>query len=115
VGCSQSLSMPSSHAANTGAAAFHFLLFYPRLWPGLLLLALVVAYSRVYVGVHYPADVLVGLLVGLISAATIQVLYRLGRARWERARHRPGAAASPPATPEIPVATGAGEIEAPRG
>jgi undecaprenyl-diphosphatase len=103
-GCSQSYSMPSSHAANTGAAVFHFVLFYPRLWAALLPVALLVAYSRVYVGVHYPADVLVGLLVGLAAAVTVQGGYRLGRA-W-RARRRTAAPAPAPPPPEV-VAAGA--------
>jgi undecaprenyl-diphosphatase len=95
VGCSHSFSMPSSHAANTGAAAFHFMLFYPQLWSVLLLAALAVAYSRVYVGVHYPGDVMVGLLVGLVSALVVQAAYRWIRAR--RAASRPPEAA--PAAP----------------
>lgn len=81
VGCSDSFSMPSSHAANAGAAAIHFLLFYRRLWAPLGLTALAVGYSRVYVGVHYPADVLVGFLVGLVSALAVQGAYRAVRTR----------------------------------
>lgn len=78
-GCSDSYSMPSSHAANSGAAAFHFSFFYPALAPGLVLLALAIGYSRVYVGVHYPGDVLVGLMVGLGAAAAIRGALALGR------------------------------------
>jgi len=91
-GCSGSFSMPSSHAANSGAAVAHFVFFFPRLWPALVPIALVVAYSRVYVGVHYPADVLVGLLVGVAAATTIQALRRLSiraLARWRRHRAQP--------------------------
>jgi undecaprenyl-diphosphatase len=105
-GCSQSFSMPSSHAANTGAAVFHFVLFYPRLWAALLPLAVLVAYSRVYVGVHYPADVLVGLAVGLASALVVSAGWRFGTRAWQRRRaaRRHGAA---------PAAAGASE-DAPR-
>jgi undecaprenyl-diphosphatase len=76
VGCSDSFSMPSSHAANAGAAAIHFLLFYRRLWVPLGLAALAVGYSRVYVGVHYPGDVLAGFLVGLAAALAVQGIHR---------------------------------------
>jgi len=79
VGCSSSFSLPSSHAANFGAAALHLSWFYPRFFPLLGGLALLVGYSRVYVGVHYPFDVLVGFLVGVLVAALVQLGYRVGR------------------------------------
>jgi len=78
VGCSSSYSMPSSHAANFGAAALHLSCFYPRLAPLLVGLALLVGYSRVYVGVHYPFDVLAGFLVAGMAALLVQALYRGG-------------------------------------
>lgn len=78
-GCSGSFSMPSSHAANSAAAAVHFALAYPRLAIPLGLFAFGVGYSRVYVGVHYPSDVLVGFLVGVVSALVIRYAYRGGR------------------------------------
>lgn len=63
-GCTRSYSLPSNHASNMFAlAAVGWLGF--RRWRGaLLFLAAGVAYSRVYVGVHYPADVLAGALWG---------------------------------------------------
>jgi undecaprenyl-diphosphatase len=77
-GCSDRGSLPSSHAANMAAAAVHFALFYPSLWLPLGLAALAVGYSRVYVGVHYPADVLVGFW--------IHAAYRFAGRRWARRR-----------------------------
>lgn len=91
-GCSGSFSMPSSHAANSGAAAAHFLLFYPRWRIPLAVLAVAIAYSRVYVGVHYPADVAVGLAVGVAAAFAIQGLHRLLRRAWAARRTRHPAA-----------------------
>jgi undecaprenyl-diphosphatase len=83
-GCSHSWSMPSSHAANSAAAALHFALFYRRLAVPLAVVAFAVGYSRVYVGVHYPGDVLVGFAIGVVSALTIRALYRMVSARWSR-------------------------------
>lgn len=59
----------SSHAANTfGVAIFFFLMFRnSKKWIGLLFLwATCVTYSRIYIGVHYPGDVLVGALIGIL-------------------------------------------------
>ncbi|MGX1929493.1 phosphatase PAP2 family protein [Flagellimonas sp. 2504JD4-2] len=59
----------SAHAANSFApATFFALMFHKRVkYIGLLLVvwALTVAYSRIYIGVHYPLDVLTGMLMGI--------------------------------------------------
>lgn len=57
---------PSNHAANNFAGATFLSLCYPALSPVLFGFAAVVAFSRVYVGVHYPLDVIVGGLIGWI-------------------------------------------------
>ncbi|WP_267244216.1 phosphatase PAP2 family protein [Streptomyces sp. PR69] len=65
-------SFPSNHAAIAGAAAAAIVLAWPRRLRIALLtvpLALLLAFSRVFVGVHYPHDVAVGLLVGAAAAA----------------------------------------------
>ncbi len=64
VGCSKSYSLPSSHAANCFSMATLFYLEYKRVALPAIVIALLVSYSRVYVGVHYPLDVLIGALVG---------------------------------------------------
>ncbi|MBT8319977.1 MAG: phosphatase PAP2 family protein, partial [Gramella sp.] len=60
----------SAHAANsTGVAVFLSLLFkkhYPKLFVFLLFWAIIVSYSRIYLGVHYPGDVITGMFIGAI-------------------------------------------------
>ncbi len=64
VDCSESFSFPSNHAANIFAFAA-LLVAYDRkrapVWVGI---AALVAYSRVYLGVHYPSDVVAGAVLG---------------------------------------------------
>lgn len=64
--CGGKYGFVSSHAANTfGVSVFLSLLFINRRATlGLLVWAAFVSYSRIYLGVHYPADVLVGALLG---------------------------------------------------
>jgi membrane-associated phospholipid phosphatase len=68
-------SFPSNHAAIAGAAAVALLLAHHR--TGLLHavpVAVLMAASRVWTGVHYPHDVLVGLLVGALVAWPVAFL-----------------------------------------
>lgn len=68
VGCGSSFSMPSGHATNIFAAMVFLSTRYKRFMPAFLVFAFMVAYSRVYVGVHYPLDALVGALLGTAMA-----------------------------------------------
>ncbi len=72
-------SFTSNHAANNFAGATLLTFCYPSLGPVLFLYAFLVAYSRPYVGVHYPSDVAAGALLGLILGL---LLYRLVFARF---------------------------------
>ena len=63
--------MPSAHSANWFAGTMMAFIFYRRSWRFMLPLALLVCFSRIYNGVHYPADVLVGASIGAGSSAAV--------------------------------------------
>jgi len=73
----------SSHAANTFGIAVLTALFLQKRWATLLLLiwALWVSYSRIYMGVHYPGDVLCGAILGAGIASAIWLAARAINAR----------------------------------
>jgi undecaprenyl-diphosphatase len=68
-------SFPSGHAATSFACAATLAWFVPRrVAVCLYVLAGLIAFSRVYVGVHYPLDVLAGALLGLGVARVLRLL-----------------------------------------
>jgi undecaprenyl-diphosphatase len=64
-------SFPSGHAAGAFSLATVFSNKYPRLRPVFYLVASAVALSRIYLGRHYPSDVLVGSLIGYASSRVV--------------------------------------------
>jgi len=95
-------SFPSSHAANSFAAGTFLALRFRRFRPVLVIPALV-AYSRVYVGVHWPSDVAAGAVVGAGVGGAFFALERMARLRFlRRPRLVPpdvGPGREPPPTP----------------
>jgi undecaprenyl-diphosphatase len=61
-------SFPSGHAAAAMSVAFVYAFAFPTLAPVLIPLSVAVGASRVFLGVHYPGDVLIGQLIAVLTA-----------------------------------------------
>jgi undecaprenyl-diphosphatase len=68
---SRTYAFPSAHAANTFAGATYCARFAPGLALPLFALAAIVSFSRIYVGVHYPLDLVGGALLGFLCAIAV--------------------------------------------
>ncbi len=74
--CRSSYGFVSAHAANSFAlAVFISLIFrYRSVFAGMVVWAAIVSYSRIYLGVHYPGDVICGGLIGALIAWIVCLL-----------------------------------------
>jgi undecaprenyl-diphosphatase len=75
--CPNSAAFTSTHAANITSAITFLSFFFPR-WLLFVMvpLAIIVGYSRVYKGVHYPSDVIGGAILGIGCGLGIYVLFK---------------------------------------
>jgi len=76
VSCGGKHSFPSNHAANAFAAAVTLSFFYRRYSRYFFSTALLVGLSRIFVGVHYPGDVLGGFILGSLCALLLLWLHQ---------------------------------------
>jgi undecaprenyl-diphosphatase len=66
-----SSSFPSGHSATAAAGALTLSVLYPPFAPALVLAGALVVLSRIYLGVHFPFDVLAGVAIGTLTAAAV--------------------------------------------
>lgn len=71
-----SYSFPSGHSSSSFAAAVVLFIMNKKWGTGALALAFLVAFSRLYNYVHFPSDVLIGMLLGVISALFMYCLFK---------------------------------------
>jgi len=86
IGCGGQYGFVSSHAANSfGITAFIALLFRKR-WITIMMIVwgVLVIYSRVYLGVHYPLDVLAGSILGVIIGVITANLFFITDKNWNK-------------------------------
>ena len=74
-----SSSFPAGHAATAFAGATLLAYAAPRAAPLFVAFAVAIGFSRVYVGVHYPGDVLAGAAIGIAAGATATLLLAVAR------------------------------------
>lgn len=79
VRCGSGYSFTSSHATNHFAMAFFWIVLFRRKWRHTLWLCILwassIAFSQIYVGVHYPLDVFFGSILGILIGCTSGYLF----------------------------------------
>lgn len=68
-------SFPSGHTTGAFSLAMMCGLFFPSTFVVCIVLASLVGFSRIYLGVHYPSDVTAGLILGIVSSLTIYNIF----------------------------------------
>jgi undecaprenyl-diphosphatase len=82
VGIPTTSSFPSGHTSTSFACAFVISRLAPRLTVYVFVLAALIGFSRIYVGVHYPLDVLAGAVLGVaVAKALLMLLEALRRSQ----------------------------------
>ena len=79
VRCGSGYSMPSSHATNHFAIGVFILMLFIRKWKPIVWLSLLwaasISFAQIYVGVHYPGDILIGAILGTAIGLFTSWLY----------------------------------------
>jgi undecaprenyl-diphosphatase len=75
-GFKSSFSFPSSHAANITSSMLFLALAYRRWAPLPIIVMILVSFSRIYIGVHWPSDVLAGMALGAALAIPAYLIFR---------------------------------------
>lgn len=91
-----SYSFPSVHATNAFASAVVLDAVFPGARVAFVALAALVSYSRIYVGDHWPSDVLAGALLGSLIGLGARVLFMRLVARWGSPRRAGGTPSAGP-------------------
>jgi membrane-associated phospholipid phosphatase len=80
IGCGSGYSFPSTHATDHFAMAFFMIfIFYKRwrwIWLWAILWAGIICFAQVYVGVHYPVDVVCGAIYGMLVGWLFSLLFK---------------------------------------
>lgn len=76
-----SFSFPSGHSSASFAAATSIFLCHKKSGAAALVLAALIAFSRVFLFVHYPTDILAGMVLGILTGLLSALLYRLWEGR----------------------------------
>ncbi len=75
-GCRDSHGMPSSHATNMFGVATLLTRYYRKWWPVFFAIAAIISYTRMYLGLHFPSDVLVGAILGSLIVLGFDAIWR---------------------------------------
>lgn len=84
-------SFPSGHTTASFSIATILTLNFPKIWPIAYFYALIIGLSRIYLGVHYPTDVVVGIILGVgtplivhyyLLAIIESIAFSLGLVNW---------------------------------
>ena len=78
VNCGSGFSFPSAHAANHFGLSFYLIALFgaKRKWiiPAFIIWAAAISFSQIYVGVHYPLDIVGGILIGITTGFSMALL-----------------------------------------
>lgn len=77
-------SFPSGHTAASFASTGALYASGERMWIGAAVLSVLIAFSRLYLYVHYPTDVLAGIVIGTVLGVASRRLFLFAEEKWRR-------------------------------